>query len=125
MQKLQVFVNRCLRQIMGFFWPDTVISNADLWKLCHEGPVELQIRRRKWNWIGHTLRRPENHIPKQALDWNPQGKRKRGRPKQTWRRTVVAEAQKLGLTWSEVKHAASDRSSWRRIVSALCPEGGT
>jgi hypothetical protein len=38
-----------------------------------------QIKRRKWNWIGHTL-------PKEAgtIDWNPQGYRRRGRPKRTW-----------------------------------------
>jgi hypothetical protein len=27
--------------------------------------------------MGHILRRPQNNITKQALDWNPQGKRKK------------------------------------------------
>ncbi|CAG9093714.1 unnamed protein product [Plutella xylostella] len=99
-QKLQVFINRCLRQILKIFWPNT-ISNVDLWKRCHEDPVGLQIKRRKWSWIGHTLRRDQNHIPRQALDWNPQGKRKRGRPKQTWRRSIDAEMQDAEMTWSE------------------------
>jgi hypothetical protein len=30
------------------------------------------------------------------LDWNPQGTRKRGRPKKTWKRSVVEEAQREG-----------------------------
>jgi len=30
------------------------------------------------------------------LDWNPQGKRRRGRPRHTWRRTVHNEALEKG-----------------------------
>ena len=30
-------------------------------------------------------------VRRQALKWNPQGKRKRGRPNSTWRRDVEAE----------------------------------
>jgi len=36
------------------------------------------------DWIGHTLRKEEGAIEKTALDWNPQGCRRRGRPKRTW-----------------------------------------
>jgi hypothetical protein len=43
-------------------------------------------KRRKWNWIGHTLHKETGAIEKTALDWNPQGYRRRGRPKRTWRR---------------------------------------
>ncbi|CAH4036136.1 unnamed protein product [Pieris brassicae] len=118
--RLQVFVNRCLRRILNIYWPEK-ISNEQLWERCRETPISQQIKRRKWNWIGHTLRRDLNHIPKQALDWNPQGKRKRGRPKQTWRRTVADEAKRAGKTWSEVKHEAQDRTRWRLTVDALCP----
>jgi hypothetical protein len=39
-----------------------------------------QITRRKWNWIGHTLGK-EIAIEKEAMEWNPQGQRKRGRPR--------------------------------------------
>jgi len=42
------------------------------------------IKRRKCNWIGHTLRKETGAIEKTALDWNPQGYRRRGRPKRTW-----------------------------------------
>ncbi|XP_047033011.1 uncharacterized protein LOC124639612 [Helicoverpa zea] len=119
-RKLQVFVNRCLRRILGIYWPEK-ISNIELWERCGETPIDQQIKRRKWNWIGHTLRRDPDHIPRQALDWNPQGKRKRGRPKQSWRRTIIAEAAATGRTWSEIKREAQDRTRWRSTVDALCP----
>ena len=46
--------------------------------------MEIQIKRRKWNWIGHTLCKEAGAIEKTALDWNSQGYRRRGRLKGTW-----------------------------------------
>jgi hypothetical protein len=54
------------------------------------------------------------------LHWNPQGTRKRGRPKKTWRRLIMEEAQREGRTWREVKRLAADRSRWKSFVEALC-----
>jgi hypothetical protein len=45
-------------------------------------------------------------ITRQALEWNPQGKWSRGRPKNTWRRTVLEEAKgmkKLGQRLSATR----------------------
>jgi len=36
---------------------------------------------RKWNWFGHTLHNETGAIKKTALDWNPQGYRRRSRLK--------------------------------------------
>jgi hypothetical protein len=55
---------------------------------------ELQIKKRKWKWIGHTIRKDESAVERIELDWNPQGTRRRGRPKKTWRRSVIEEAQR-------------------------------
>lgn len=117
--QIQVFVNRCLRRILRIRWPE-VISNEELWSTTRCERMKTVIKRRKWNWIGHTIRRPVGDIAKTALDWNPQGTRKRGRPKITWRRTVVNEASAAGKEWSEVKALASNRVRWRLFVDALC-----
>jgi hypothetical protein len=85
-RKLQIFVNKCLKQIMKIKRTDT-ITNEELWRITQQKSMENQIRRRKWNWIGHTLRKEAEAIEKTALDWIPQGYRRRGRPKRTWRRT--------------------------------------
>ncbi|XP_058449241.1 uncharacterized protein LOC131429207 [Malaya genurostris] len=78
-QKLQVFINRCLRYIIRAWWPDNWISNAELHHRCHQKPILTDIRERKWMWVGHSLRKRGNEICKQALDWNPAGHRSRGR----------------------------------------------
>jgi hypothetical protein len=71
-----VFVNRYLRRILNIYWPET-ISNEELRKRAKEDSIKNQILRRKWNWKSHTLRKTEMSIERQALDWNPQGTRKK------------------------------------------------
>jgi hypothetical protein len=114
-QDLQAFINKCL----NIRWPER-ITNTELWRRTNQTPIFQTIKQRKWHWIGHILRRPQNNITKQALDWNPQGKRKRGRPITTWRRTLEAELRSIWLSWGEAKKAAHDRNKWRAIVNALC-----
>lgn len=120
--KLQTFINRCLRNILNIRWPE-VISNKDLWDRTKQTPIDQEIRKRKWGWIGHTLRKPTSNITRQSLEWNPQGKRKVGRPRQTWRRSTHAEAKAAGMTWAELKGASRNRVRWRSVVAALCSPG--
>ncbi|VDO74918.1 unnamed protein product [Schistosoma margrebowiei] len=58
-QKIQVFINNCLRKILQIRWSDT-ISNNVLWERTNQIPVEEEIREKRWKWIGHTLRRAPN-----------------------------------------------------------------
>jgi len=69
--KLQVFVNRYLRRILNIHWPE-VISNEELWRRAEEIEILTQIKRRKWNWIGHILRKGQDTIEREDMDWNPQ-----------------------------------------------------
>ena len=72
------------------------------------------VRKRRWTWIGHVLRMDNNCLPRVALKWAPEGKRKKGRPKETWRRTVEKERMAMGFnSWVEAGLAAANRVSWR------------
>jgi hypothetical protein len=82
-------------------WTDK-ITNEELWRIAKQKPIEIQIKRRKWNWIGHTLRKEAGAIETTALNWNPQEYRRRGRPKRTWRRTREVEIRITGRSWNEV-----------------------
>jgi hypothetical protein len=66
-----------------------VISNEELWRRVKETEISKQIKRRKWNWIGHTLGKGHDTIEREVLDWNPQGQ-------QTWRRSVHNEGEEIG-----------------------------
>ena len=59
---------------MNIKWTDK-ITNEELWRITKQKSIEIQIKRRKWNWIGHILRKEAGTVEKTALDWNPQGYR--------------------------------------------------
>ncbi|VDO56161.1 unnamed protein product [Schistosoma margrebowiei] len=46
-QKIQVFINSCLRKILQIHWPDT-ISNNVLWERTNQIPAEGEIRKKRW-----------------------------------------------------------------------------
>jgi hypothetical protein len=94
-RRLQKFINKCLRQIMNIKLIHK-ITNEELWRITKQKPIEIRIKRRKWNWIGHTLHKEAGAIEKNPLDWNPQGYRRRGKPKRMWRRTIEDEIRNTG-----------------------------
>ena len=64
------------------------------------------------------LRMDNSCLPRVALTWAPEGKRKRGRPKETWRRTVEKERMAMGFnSWVEAGLAAANRVSWRSMIA--------
>ena len=85
MKKIQTFINQCLRGLLRIHWPET-ISNENLWARTQQTPVEEDIPQRRYSWLCRMLRKPPSSIGRQALNWKPQGQRKRGRPRNTWRR---------------------------------------
>lgn len=74
-------------------------------------PVERLIHRRKWGWLSHILREAAATVTSQTLTWNLEGKRKRGRPKNSWRQETEAE-RKGKIAQSTV--------GWRRVGGGLC-----
>ncbi len=70
----------------------------------------VSLTRRKWRWIGHVLRKESGDVAKEGLLWTPEGKRARGRPRTTWRRSAEKEIKSLHLTWIRIRKAAHERS---------------
>ena len=73
--------------------------------------------------LGHTLRKPASSTIRQTLTWNPQGKRKRGQPHNSWRRDTEAELIQQGTNWSGMTRAAQNRVQWRGVVDGLSSTG--
>ena len=121
--RLQSFINRRLRYIVGIWWPRK-ISNKDLWERTGQEQVFTTIKRRCWRWIGHTLRKPQDNTTRRALKWNPQGYRKRGRPATTWQKAIHDDLGRVGVSWGEAAVLAQNRVRWRSTVEALCSRRG-
>ena len=59
-------------------------------------------------WYGQVLRRDDDSVLRVALNLEVSGKRKRGRPRKTWKKQVEEETEKIGL-----KEDALRRNKWR------------
>jgi hypothetical protein len=115
-RKIQTFINRCLRYILGIWWP-RIISNRELWQLSGETYINMEIPKQKFGWTGHMLRKDDEQPTKVALQCNPQGNRGRGRPRNRWRRSTLREA---GRRRSELRYLVADWDKWKMLVDNLC-----
>jgi len=82
-------------------------------------------KEKKKEWIGHTLHKETGAIEKTALDWNPQGHRRRSRLKRMWRRTIEDEIRSKRRSRNKVKGKAGDHNAWKLFMDALCSTRST
>jgi hypothetical protein len=67
--RLEKIKNENIKEIMG------VKGKTDI--------IDI-IEKKELQWYGHVKRMPEERIPKLILEWLPEERRKRGRPRKTW-----------------------------------------
>ena len=97
------------------------VSTKELLERAGTIPLSEEVRWRRWKMVGHILRQDQNNECNVAMTWAQEEKRKRGRPRNTWRRTGEKERRKAGWdTRNEVRATAADREGWKRYVKASC-----
>ena len=104
---------------MKIFWPNKIF-NKDLNDITNTKDMETLLIQKRWRWLGHVLRKPSEDMTKVALRWTAEGKRKRGRPNTTWRRTIENEIKERGYTWGTIDRKSNNREEWRKLVLAQC-----
>ena len=109
-----------MRKIFRIFWPEKIM-NKDLYEKAGMMPVSDIIADRRWRRLGHVLRLANINNAKVSLTWSPEGRRRRrGRPKTTWRRTVESEWRRLGFTsWTQIEQVAKERTKWNELTYGL------
>ena len=65
------------------------------------------------------MQKASNNIARIAMQWTPEGKRRRGRPKTTGHRTVDKRLRELKYSWSTIEKLAKNRQGWKDFVAAL------
>ena len=115
-QKLSGFCTSWLRNICRIHWPQKII-NKELYQRTGQRDITTVIMQRRWRWLGHVIRKDRDSITWTALRWTlDSGRRKRGRPRETWRRTIEAQMRIAGKTWKELEKVAMDREQWKSLV---------
>ena len=115
--RVRRFESNCLRKIMNIRWFDH-ISEQEVRARSGQGSVIEKIRYQRWRWYGHVLRMPDHRLPRQALEWTPEGSRRPGRPKDTWRRTISKDKREKNIDMN-VEDLAQRRVDWRNFITAL------
>ena len=100
-----------------------IINNTDLWRENYQIPAEDEINQQRWKWIGHTLCKPTFSVTSQALCWNPQGKGKRGQPRNTWHYDHEVDIRKTGHSWGQLERMAQNKIFGRLLLMAYAQGG--
>ena len=74
-----------------------------------EKSIIESIDKKQLTWFGHVKRMEENRWPKKILEWDPPERRKRGRPRRSWRDNVqeAMDARQLN------EDTCFDRKIWK------------
>ena len=89
-KKLDGFQNKCVKRILRIRWPQT-IPHQQIQENTGVNRTSDEIRRQRWNWIRHIMRKDRDEHCVTALEWRPEGRKRTGRPKTTCRRMVEDE----------------------------------
>ena len=93
--KLDTFHQRCLRKILQVTWKHK-IKNTEILEKTRQRNLSDIICERRLKLLGHVLRFRDTRHAKTSLYWMPEnGRRKRGRPAHTWKKTVENDLKKL------------------------------
>ncbi|KAI8485767.1 hypothetical protein Bbelb_364770 [Branchiostoma belcheri] len=120
--KLDAFQQRCLRKILHITYRDR-ITNEEVYHRTGTKPLSITITERRMRYAGHVLRMTSDRHAKTSVFWKPEGKRKRGRPKLTWRRTLQKDLESRGITLKDAESLAEDRAEWRRLAAQCALHG--
>ena len=99
---------RLLRHALGISWRDHV-TNEELYGDLPK--ISDVVRRRRLQFAGHCARSDE--LAADAVLWQPNGNRNRGRPAHTYRRLLEKDT---GLCTQELRTAMLSRTNWRYRV---------
>ena len=123
-KKLDAFHMRCLRSILKIKWMDHV-TNAEVLKRAEAQTLQQIILERRLRFAGHVMRMNDDRLAPHAMTWNPaNSKRRRGRPRLTWRKTVEADLKTVSVGLHQAAQDARDREGWKKLVARCVQQHG-
>jgi hypothetical protein len=80
------------------------VRNVTIREVMEVGKNILEVTKEKrLRWFGHVKRMPGNRLPLKILEWEPEGTRRRGRPKERWIDGVRRSMINHGLTEEDTR----------------------
>jgi hypothetical protein len=78
------------------------------------------ITRKQLIWYGHVERMDPTRLPKMMIHWKPEGRKKRGRPRRTWKDGMYTAMNGRDLRMDEMEYESRKASSDHAIYTG-CP----
>ena len=101
-ERIDKFQTKCIDKMFKIRW-QRHIANKTAMEMIRTERMCGEVWIRKWNWIGHVIRKNKSDDCAVALGWRPEGKR--GHPKTTWR--MMVERDSAGWkTWDAARRTA-------------------
>ena len=88
------------------------ISNAELHERTGMLPISLEVKKRRWRWIGHINRIPPTSIPRVTMRWTSAGTTKRDGVEI---RGAINEGFRVELgpqSWQQTHHDGAPGGCW-------------
>lgn len=116
-QRIATFERRILRRIFGPIKEEDGSYrsryNAELEALTNGETVIRFVKSQRLRWLGHLIRMPEDTAVKKIFQLKMFGTRRRGRPRERWLDSVVADLKKMNINnW---RSRAKDREGWQKL----------
>ena len=113
--RLQSFVGRCLRVILGVsLWERK--RSTSIRKMGGQQRVSASLMGRRLRFLGHLHRLPDHRLPRKLLVCAPvSGKRHPGGQKLRWNDLLLRDLRRCGME-SDWRECASNRPEWRCSV---------
>jgi hypothetical protein len=120
--RLGVFERKVLRTIIG---PVKISDeryriryNHELYQIFRDADIVATVKQRRLSWAGHVVRREEDRPVMQVFKGDfRDGKRSRGRPKNSWKEAVDRDSVEFGLTnWQK---EAKDRARYKNFLNSV------
>ena len=122
MNKIRVFIARCLRSMNRVTRKHTReyrISNEELRNRAGLLTPDAYVMRHQLRWAGHVSRMNWNRLPRKMLSSWVEHKRLVGAPEFTYGRGLMKSIRKLNLNELNWSIAASDKAGWREICHSI------
>lgn len=119
-EDLRVAERRILRTILG---PIRIgindyrrRTNIEIIEKCGNDIV-TEIKKQRARWQGHIWRLGEDDMVRIITDWEPGGRKRRGRPRSSWTEEVKEDLKRTGA--GNLKDKARNRREWRKICQRI------
>jgi len=119
-RQLNHFHTTCLRRILKIKWQDKV-PDTDVLSRANQPSIYTLLMRAQIRWAGHTVRMPDERIPKQLLFGElSDGKRSVGGQKKRFKDTLKTSLKSFNIDTTTWEKLAGNRSAWRDLTYKGC-----